>query len=509
MLSVSEAHTQNDSPEIKNFLTCVSQPPNCGVSDVTYTQQNTSFNSILNMRIQNKMFKTQATPKPLAIVTAKSVSQVQATVKCAKSSGIQIRIRSGGHDYEGLSYVSDVKFIVLDMFPLQSVLVDVSSSTAWVDAGATVGQVYYEIAKKSNVHAFPAGVCVSLGAGGHFSGGGYGNLMRKYGLSVDNIIDATLVDANGNVLKRNNMGEDLFWAIRGGGAASFGVIVAWKIKLVPVPPQVTVFNVKRPVTEGATDVVYKWQQVAPKLDKDLFIRAEPDVVNGTVVISFIGQFLGQIDRLIPLVSNSFPELGLKKSDCTEMPWVNSTLNWFGAPVTPLENLLPTGKEPAPNYHKGKSDYVKKPIPKEALNCIWDKMIEVGNMWMQWNPYGGAMEEILPNATPFPHREGNLFLIQHYAFWNQDGDEAPNLAKLKSFYEFMTPYVSCSPREVFLNYRDIDVGAKHPSTSKDLNVARSSYGSKFFKENFDRLVDVKSKVDPDNFFTYEQSIPPKS
>ncbi|KAL2343956.1 hypothetical protein Fmac_005241 [Flemingia macrophylla] len=512
MLSVSEANSQYDSPEMRKFFYCVSQYRSACVSNVTYTPQNPSFTTILNLHAQNKRFKTQATPKPLAIITAKSVSQVQTTVRCAKSSGIQIRIRSGGHDYEGLSYVSDVKFVVLDMSPLQSVDVDMRSGTAWVQAGATLGQLYYQIAKKSNVHAFPAGVCFSLGTGGHFSGGGYGNLMRKYGLSVDNIIDAILVDAKGNVLNRKTMGEDLFWAIRGGGGASFGVIVAWNIKLVPVPPQVTVFSVKKSVAEGATDLVYKWQHVASKLDRDLFLRVQPAVVNGTVVVSFIGEFLGQTNRLLPLVSKSFPELGLKQSDCIEMPWINSTLFWFGVPVgTPIEGLLPTGKEPGSMYSKGKSDYVKTPIPKEALNSIWAMMAKAKNMWMQWNPYGGAMEEILPTATPFPHRAGNLFLIQYNVFWTEDGQEATDfyLKAARSFYEFMTPYVSSSPREVFLNYRDLDVGAKHPSTSKDLNVARSTYGSKFFKDNFDRLVKVKTIVDPDNFFTYEQSVPPKS
>lgn len=122
---------------------------------------------------------------------------MQATVKCAKSNDIQVRIRSGGHDFEGLSYVSEVNYVVLDMFSLHEVDLDIESGMAWVEAGATLGELNYQIANKSNVHAFPAGVCSSLGTGGHFSGGGYGNLMRKYGLSVDDIIDAKLVNANG------------------------------------------------------------------------------------------------------------------------------------------------------------------------------------------------------------------------------------------------------------------------------------------------------------------------
>ncbi|XP_058735497.1 berberine bridge enzyme-like 17 [Vicia villosa] len=509
LMSISTAISQSPT---QNFLTCFSH--NSHASNVTYTPNNTSFLTILNKKMFHKKFQTPTTPKPLAIITAKDASHVQATVICAKSNNIQIRIRSGGHDYEGYSYVSDVPFVILDLFNINSVDINLQEETAWVDSGATVGKIYYNIAKKSKFLAFPAGVCFSLGAGGHFSGGGYGNLMRKYGLSVDNIIDAIIVDANGNIFDRKSMGEDLFWAIRGGGGASFGVILSWKLKLVQVPSQITVFNVKRNVNEGATDVVYKWQLVAPKLHRDLFIRVQPNVVqiaNGTkntVQVSFIGQFSGTTERLLRLISKSFPELGLKKSDCFSMPWINSTLFAYGRPIgTPLEALL---EEPQAGYSKGQSDYVKRPIPKVALESMWKKMIEGETLFMQWNPYGGRMGEILSSQTPFPHRAGNLFKIQYFNSWTDGSPQSieRHVNFSRSFYKLMTPYVSNSPREAFLNYRDADIGANHPSNTTKFDIART-YGSKYFKGNFERLVSVKTKVDPENFFRYEQSIPTRT
>ncbi|CAI8618126.1 unnamed protein product [Vicia faba] len=507
LMSLSTA-ISSQSP-LLNFLTCFSH--NSHASNVIYTPNNTSFLTILNKKMFHKKFQTPTTPKPLAIIAAKDASHVQATIKCAKSNNIQIRIRSGGHDYEGYSYVSDVPFVILDMFNINSVDINLQEETAWVDSGATLGKIYYNIAKKSSSLAFPGGSCFSVGAGGYFSGGGYGNMMRKYGLSVDNIIDAIIVNVNGNILDRKSMGEDLFWAIRGGGGASFGVILSWKLKLVHVPPQITVFNVTRNVDGGATDVVYKWQLIAPKLHKDLFIRAQPTVVqigNGTknvVQVIFFGQFLGTTESLLLLISESFPELGLKKSDCFSMPWINSTLFAYSRPIgTPLEALL---EEPQAGYSKGQSDYVKKPIPIDALESIWKKMIEGQTLFMQWNPYGGRMEEILSSQTPFPHRAGNLFKIQYFNNWTDGSPKSieSHVNFSRSFYKFMTPYVSNSPREAFLNYRDADIGANHPSNTTKFDIAKT-YGIKYFKGNFERLVSVKTKVDPENFFRYEQSIP---
>ncbi|KAI6703172.1 hypothetical protein NL676_012308 [Syzygium grande] len=365
--------------------------PSHPITSAIHTPAESSFSTFLQSYIRNLRFNTSDTPKPTLILTALHESHVQAAIICAQKLSVQMNIRSGGHDYEGISYVSIFSpFFILDMLNFRSVDIDIEAETAWVQAGATLGEVYYGIAAKSKVHGFSASVCPTVSVGGHFSGGGYGNMMRKYGLSVDNIIDARIINVNGEILDRESMGEDLFWAIRGGGGASFAVILAYKINLVQVPENVTVFNVSRTWEENATEVVYKWEQVAPKLHEDLFIRLVMDVFNRTAArektirATFRALFLGGAQRLLSLMSDSFPELGLQSSDCHEMSWVKSTL------------------------FLRKSDYVKQIIPKDGLELIWKRMIKLDRPMLTFNPYGGKMGEIPANSTPFPHRAGNLW-----------------------------------------------------------------------------------------------------
>ncbi|KAL6198524.1 hypothetical protein ACLB2K_028313 [Fragaria x ananassa] len=372
-----------------------------------------------------------------------------------------MRIRSGGHDYEDLSfisYMSNVSYIFLDMFKLRSIDINVADESAWVETGAISGELYYKIAEKSKVHAFPGGVCPSVGLGGLFSGGGYGPMMRKFGLTVDNIIDARLVNVN-----------------------------------VPF-------------------VLIRWQYVAPKLEKDIFIRATSilrkgtsQVSNKTVEVVFLGFYLGQKESLLALLNHSFPELGLEQKYCNEMSWVNATLfladHPAGAPTTALLDR-PKGPE---FFFKSRSDYVKEPIPKAAIETMWQKILAIETLQMQWNPYGGRMSEISQSATPFPHRAGNLFKIQYYTLWTNETDTKKYLDLSSKFREAMTPFVSKNPREAFQNYRDLDNGANW-NNQTEIKTA-SVYGRKYFKDNFYRSASVKGKVDPENFLRHEQSIPP--
>ncbi|XP_068655894.1 berberine bridge enzyme-like 26 [Aristolochia californica] len=509
---VSSTCTTSASTDEQSFLLCLAGrfPTATHLTSVVYTHNSSSYDSVLQFSAQNPYLSSPSALKPLYIITPRYERQVQASVICSKLHGLQIRVRSGGHDYEGLSYLSSEPFVILDLINYRAIDINVKDRTAWVQAGAILGELYYKLGETSGTLGFPAGVCTTLGLGGHFSGGGIGLSMRKYGLSIDNIIDASIVDVNGNVLDRKSMGEDLFWAIRGGGAGSYGVVLSWKIKLVEVPPTVTVFTVSRTVEEGATRLMTIWQNVAPQLPDELVIRVILQATrrgeNSTVQASFNSLYQGSVQDLLSVMRRSFPELGLKSEDCQQMSWVESTMYFDGFPSgSPREALLNRTKS-GRNSFKATSDFVTKPISEDGLRGIWGKLLEEERGLMIFEPLGGKINAVSETETPFPHRRGNLYNIQHYVNWEAGANAQRYLNWIRSLYSFVTPYVTQAPRAAYLNYKDLDLGRNNEGPNTSYATA-SVWGLKYFKGNFRRLALVKGRVDKDNFFRNEQSIPP--
>ncbi|XP_021911174.1 berberine bridge enzyme-like 8 [Carica papaya] len=274
----------------------------------------------------------------------------------------------------------------------------------------------------------------------------------------------------------------------------------------------TVFRFQRTLEQNLTHIVDRYQHVASHLDDNLFVRLTMDVVNTsgqtgkkTARGTFLSLFLGDSKTLLSIMIHIFPELGLVQSDCIQTSWIQSVLFWTNFAIDSPELLL-NRTPPSVTFLKRKSDYVKQPIPREKLDDIWKKMIELEAVMLTFNPYGGKMAEIPSTASPFPHRAGNLWKFQYATNWNEGGIETTNhfIDLTRELHKFMTPFVSKNPRQAFFNYKDLDIGINH--NGRFSFWEGRVYGVKYFKENFNRLVKIKTEVDPANFFRHEQSIP---
>ncbi|KAK8489642.1 hypothetical protein V6N11_007351 [Hibiscus sabdariffa] len=511
----------------EGFLRCLSSSlgsnDSSSISRLVYTQRSSNYTSVLESTIHNSRFITPTSHRPLVIVTPLHVSHVQATIRCTKKHGLQLRTRSGGHDFEGVSYVSEweAPFAIVDLANLRSVDVDVENEVAWVQSGAIMGELYYAIAQKSRTLAFPGALCHGVAFGGFISSGGYGLLFRKYGLAADNVVDAEFVDVKGRILNRKSMGEDLFWAIRGGGGGSFGIALSWKVKLVRVPEIVTVFSTSRTLEQNATQLLHRWQYITNQFPDGMFpsitlttTNTTVDDRNRTVVATFNTMYLGRANELVPLMQNVFPELGITIQDCNEMSFVESILVVGLLPPENLEILLNRSYRisylvATPSF-KAKSDYIKKPIPEIGFLGMWPQLLEpvARTVSLSLASYGGIMDEIPESAVPFPHRNGNIYEISYTIRWREEenADSEIYISWMRKLYDYMAPFVSNSPREAYVGYRDLDLGEN--DEDGHTSYARASvWGRKYFKNNFDRLVKIKTMVDPENFFRHEQSIPP--
>jgi hypothetical protein len=179
---------------------------------------------------------------------------------------------------------------------------------------------------------------------------------------------------------------------------------------------------------------------------------------------------------------------------------------LSGPATVLLNR----RQSSVSYFKAKSDYVAKPLTREAIGGALSILERNTRGWMIFTPYGGVMEDISQKALPFPHRSGALFDIQYQAVWPaKDGfsDQDSLIAWVRGLYNYMSPFVSYFPsstsssvgtssssRAAYVNYIDLDLGNG------------SSAGKHYFGPNFARLVQIKRRIDPTNIFHQPQSIP---
>jgi FAD binding domain/Berberine and berberine like len=429
---------------------------------------------------------------PRAVAFCESRLDVERTVRWARKHAVRIVPRSGGHSYGGYSTTSGV---VVDVSRLNKVSLD-ARKRAVVGAGTRLIDVYDKLWQRRVT--VPAGTCPTVGIAGLALGGGIGFGARKFGLTCDNLVEATIVTADGQTLVCNaSEHADLYWACRGGGGGNFGIVTRLVFRTHPVD-RVATFTIQWPWAD-ARHVVQAWQTLAPHAPDGLFSVLNLNAAGGgSPQITSAGQFFGtqeQLESLIrPLVNAGTPT----RVSVTSRTYMEAVRFWAGCTGTIAEcHLQPQGQLGRATF-KGKSDYANRPLSTRGIATLVGQIESrarggPGSGIVLLDSSGGAINRVAKGATAFVHRD-DLFSLQYLSYWDVSAPSSvanANLSFLRRFRGAMRPYVSGF---AYQNYIDPELA----------NWRHAYYGS-----NFNRLVAVKRRYDPRNVFRFRQSISTRS
>jgi len=424
--------------------------------------------------------------KPRAVVFCESLADVQRTVRWARRHSVRIVPRSGGHSYGGYSTTTGV---VVDVSRLNGIALD-RRGHAVIGAGARLIDVYSHLAQFGRT--VPGGSCPTVGIGGLALGGGVGFASRKFGLTCDNLLEATVVLADGSAVVCNaTRHADLYWALRGGGGGNFGIVTRFVFRTRPVG-QVAIYALEWPWSD-AKAVVEAWQQLAPHAPDGLFsVLNLSTAVGGQPRITSAGQFLGTADQLRTAIKPLADTGTTKRFTVASHTYLEAQRIWAGCSASTIaECHLPPQGNLTRSTFKGKSSFANRPLSAAGIDAMI-KQIEArvntgsGSGIILLDSYGGAINRVRKTATAFVHRDA-LFSMQYLAYWSASAPAGPNLRWLSSFYAAMRPFVSPF---AYQNYIDPDL----------TNWQQAYYGT-----NFNRLIAVKRRYDPQNVFRFRQSI----
>lgn len=414
--------------------------------------------------------------RPALRALCRTPSGVAQMVDWVRENNLPLALRCGGHSYEGFSQSAGV---VIDLRPMTAAHVDRGARTLAIGAGASLGAAYKTVAAQGL--ALAAGSCPTVGLSGHTLGGGYGLLARPLGLTADNLLGLTMVNAEGRVVEVDAAREpDLFWACRGGGGGSFGVATQFRFRLHPVARVVTFRAAWTLPLAAARDLFRAWQAwiaTVPAAITPLLTVAS--VAPGRFAMRCVGQSIGserEVRATLRLLTNA---VGGASVAVTTRTFLGAVGYFSGGSAYPVV------------YMKAKSDYAAAPVSEDGVMACLTALTRQppGNMSLLCDAYGGAIDDVADDATAFAHRKGMLYSVQYYASWTDPAETPVRLAGLRAVYGALHPHMSGG---AYVNYPDLDL----------TDWQRAYWGA-----NLDRLRTIKRAVDPSNLFTHAQSVPP--
>ncbi|AIB12181.1 FAD-linked oxidase [Azospirillum argentinense] len=419
--------------------------------------------------------------RPGLIARCAGAADVMQAVRFARENGLLVSVRGGGHNIAGNSLCDGG--LLIDLGALRFVHVDPISRTARVAPGATLSDLDRET--QAFGLAVPVGINSTTGIAGLTLGGGFGWLTRKYGLTVDNLLGADVVTADGKFLRASaDENDDLFWAIRGGGG-NFGIVTSFTFRLHPVGPMVFAGLVVHPFA-GAGDLMRRYRDATAALPDEatawMVLRKAPPLpflppdVHGKEVVVMPVIYAGDDEAaarkaLEPVLSLGTPvgeHVGL-------MPYAA----WQAA----FDPLLVPG---ARNYWKsqnftGLEDGLIDLLVEEAGRLPSDQCeIFVGLL-------GAAANRVPADATAYPHRDA-LFVMNVHARWNTPPEDSACIQWARGVSDRTARYATGG---VYVNF-----------VTDDEQRVQAAYGP-----NYERLRALKAKYDPTNLFCVNQNIAP--
>jgi FAD/FMN-containing dehydrogenase len=416
---------------------------------------------------------------PAAVARCASADDVKACLDVARGHGIPIAARSGGHSYLGYSIPNGG--LVIDLRYLCRVRV-LSDGTALVGAGARLIEVYAGLAQAGRL--LPAGSCPTVGVAGLTQGGGIGVLTRKYGLTCDRLTAAHLVTADSKSLLASPDSEpDLYWALRGGGGGNFGVVTQFAFRTEPAPP-LTVFILTFPAGSAAA-AIGAWQDWASTAPSELWSSCQ--IASGTPpTVRIVGCYVGDESSLTPLIDQLAKAAGVQptrfvqpKNYLDAMKFMagcaNDTIQqchlwWEGGDLQRQSFVAESRMLPATPLDGGK---------------VADLVTGQGGISLLLDVLGGAVAQLAPDATAFPHRH-SLASAQIYA----DTTQAGYAATKKAVDAVRDGLAALGATGAYVNY--IDATLPH-------------WGQAYYGRNLPKLKRVAEHYDPDRVFAFPQSV----
>jgi FAD binding domain-containing protein/berberine-like enzyme len=411
--------------------------------------------------------------RPGLIARCANTADVRDAVNLGRESGVEISVRGGGHNVAGLAATDGG--LMIDLAPMRGIHVDPNARLARAQTGVT----WNEYNRATNVYgqATTGGVISSTGIAGLTLGGGIGWLMGKYGMAVDNLVSAEVVLADGRVVTASEDADpDLFWAIRGGGG-NFGVATSLEYRTHPVD---TIYGgiVAHPLA-AAGEVFDFYRQFTKSLPDELTAFAglvhAPDGSGMKIVANLVCHCgdLGQAEGDVKPVREFGPPM----------------LDLIGPMPYPVINTLLDGAFP-----KGALNYWKSAFFTELSDAAVRTMVDALEAapstmsGMVVEHFHGAVTRVDPTATAFPHRQPgyNLAITGE---WLEPSETDANVRWVRETFAALEPYMAPN---VYANYFADDDGAR----------LRTAYGP-----NYDRLVELKRKYDPENRFRLNVNVDP--